>query len=421
MAAAVVVLGVVFVRKGTTKTSELPVYTLGAERMLAGEEVYRVSDEKPFTYPPFFALPFAPLGHVPLHPPRPWSKILAWFVVNAALLGWILGVVHRALAVPLAAAGGLRPVWFWTLTLTLAARHVSATLENQSHDLLVFGLVVAAAVAAARGAHTRAGAWVGLAAACKATPLLFAVGWVLQRRGRALLGMVAMGVVATLLPDLIAPRGDGQWWVEAWARTFLGGVSAAGTAAAEGAWTAGSELNQSLSGTLHRLVSPVEPNPARFVRDVALFEASPGQRAAVILIGRLLVLGAVIAAVWRRVDGAPARLGQAGAVVCGMVLLSPMSSKSHFCVLLLPLAYAVAVWGGAGRRDRWLACLLVFVFIAGTCTVKGLVGRALGGQLLALGAVTWTAVATLAATLRALHLERVATGTVEPAAAAAVG
>ena len=29
-------------------------------------------------------------------------------------------------------------------------------------------------------------------------------------------------------------------------------------------------------------------------------------------------------------------LGISGTVVCGMVLLSPMNGKVHFCVLLLP-------------------------------------------------------------------------------------
>ena len=41
-----------------------------------------------------------------------------------------------------------------------------------------------------RGRDGRAGAWVGVAAACKATPLLFAVPWAVQRRFLAGVGLV---------------------------------------------------------------------------------------------------------------------------------------------------------------------------------------------------------------------------------------
>ena len=53
----------------------------------------------------------------------------------------------------------------------------------------------------------------------------------------------------------------------------------------------------------------------------------------------LLGIGAVVAQLSALGQSIVERLGEAGLIACGMVLLSPMSSKSHFCVLLLPIAF----------------------------------------------------------------------------------
>lgn len=403
---ALLLLGALtFVRKGTRGTSELPVYTVGAQRMLRGEEIYRRSDAKPFTYPPFFALPFTVLGEVPMEAPRPWPAYVAWYLVNAAALLGIVALLHRRLV-----RGRVGAVPFWALCALLAGRHVTAVFENQSHDLLVFLLVVLGVEAWCRGRDRGAGGWFGIAAACKATPLLFALPLLLRRRWPALIGMAAALVVATLLPDLLAPRADGRLWVAAWVATFVADVSPGATASSAGAWTAGSVLNQSLSGTLHRLMTPVADQPQWFVFDAAVVDAGPGVRRAMTLLASAAVLALVG---WAAVVSARApatetevglrRLGVGAAVVCGMVLLSPMSSKSHFCVLLLPVAFCTAHVLG-GHRDGLLIGLGAGVALLGTATIKGLVGSRLGNWFLAHGSVTWTAALALVGTVRALQV-----------------
>ncbi len=91
------------------------------------------------------------------------------------------------------------------------------------------------------------------------------------------------------------------------------------------------------------------------------------------------------------------RLGEVAMIACGMVLLSPMSSKSHFCVLLLPVSFCAAAFLYRGRKLA-LGILLVAVFAVGTLSSKGLVGREIGQVLLACGSVTWTAMLCLVAT-----------------------
>lgn len=404
----VAVVGLVLsVRKGMDKTVELPVYSTGAQRMAAGEEIYRPTDLKPFTYPPFFAIPFMPLGEVPAEPPRPAAPFVVWYLVNFGALVWIMSIIHRHFVSARERDGPApRAAVFWILTTLLAARHITAVFENQSHDLLVFLLVALGIDAFSRRREGRAGAWVGVAAACKATPLLFCLPFVLQRRVVAMLSVLGALAAATLLPDLLFPRGDGGLWVIAWYETFLSGLKPGGTAKAEGAWTAHSFLNQSLSGTLCRLLS-VPERGGPFVQDVHLVDLGQQARSVVTLLSQLGVIGLLALAAWpgRSRQSSPSQLrlrrfGEGAAVLCGMVLLSPMSSKSHFCVLLFAMAFCVDRL--LRERSILLLGLLMAVFLLGTCTAKGLLGREIGNWFLAHGSVTWTALLMLVASTRVL-------------------
>lgn len=402
---AVVVAGAGLAQCLHKGTSELPVYVLGGERMAEGVEIYRTSDPKPFTYPPFFALPFVPwiwLGET--------AQRVVWYFVNLLALMWVVRVLQGVVA-PLLDPRARR--WFWIALAAVAGRHVLAVFENQSHDLLVTGCVVAAAAAWSRAQGLRAGAWAGLGAACKATPALFAVPFVLHRSGWAIFGAVLFGVGATLVPDLLLPRADGHLWVRAWIEVMLPGAKPGSSADLGGTWHAGSLLNQGLAGTLYRLTTPVAPTAdSRWAVNSALVVASPEVRKAITLAGQLTVLALVA---WACRPGAVrrvaisaqpiARLAQAGAVACGMVLLSPMSSKSHFAVLLVPLAAALVAWLRV-RRDLLLTVLLVGVFVLGTLLTKGLLGSRLGNVTLAYGSVTWTALLALLAALRAQRVAR---------------
>lgn len=381
-------------------TTELPVYVEGAARMAQGEPIYRKTDAKPFTYPPFFAVPFLPWISLEERQHR-----ALWYAVNVGALGGLLWLAWRIVR-DAATTPRARTV-FWLGMLALAGRHLSSVVENQSHDLLIALGVTAGVVAWRGGAALVAGALFGLAAACKATPLLFLLPLFFRREIGAVLALVGVACGATLLPDLLWPQAGGKLWVVSWFETFLSGLAAGGTATAEGAWTAGSFLNQSLSGTLHRLTTAVA-NESGFVRDVALADLAPEARKMVILGGQLAIVAWLAWLARRRAPGSGGsvieRVGVGAATACGMVLLSPMSSKAHFCVLLIPAAFCLRET--LVRRDRLLWCLLGAWALAGLLSMKGLVGTGLGNRLLAYGSVTWTTVLALAATARGLALVR---------------
>lgn len=396
---------------------ELPVYVMGGERMAEGAEIYRRgTDAKPFTYPPFAAVPFVPYARLP----GGWQAPV-WFGVNFVLLLAVLRWLHRHATAGRPGVGPARPRLAWALVALLAARHVFSVFENQSHDLLVFApsvLAIAGAGAMGRVRAFGSGAAAGMAAAIKATPLLFAEWFAIGRSWWALSGLGASALLLSLLPDWLWPRADGRSWAMAWYDVNLRGLSIGGTAKALGAWDAHSTLNQSLSGTLTRLFSTPMTTGKFVTPEVVIADLSPRGLRGVIHCGQAAVVAAIALGAWRArraalvADGfAPAdgdavrrhlALGAGGLVLCGMVLLSPQSSKAHFCVLLVPALFCVdrLLRGG---RDRLLWTLVVAAAVVGTGTVKGLLGTRAGNLALGAGAVTWSTALLLLASLRALR------------------
>lgn len=404
---------------------ELPVYVTGGERMAAGEPIYRRGTEgKPFTYPPFAAVPFVPFAAIP-----PDWQPAAWFTINYAILLLLLRWLDRWATAAGPGRGPARRWWFWVPTAVVGGRHVLSVFTNQSHDLLIAGLVALTAAAWCRGRST-AGVWAGLGAAVKATPLLFVGLFGLRGRWLALCALLAAAIGATLLPDFVFPRADGGAWWRSWYEVNLRPLEVGGAARALGAWNSHSVLNQSLSGALVRLFRPVEyPDPSFVVGgagEVLWFELPAAVVRGVTIALQLGVLALIAVGVRaaRRAVAAVAvaqrqvGLGEVAAFACGMVLLSPQSSKSHFCVWLFPVAF-VADFLLRSRRDAPALALALAAAVFGLLS-KELLGRQLGNLLLAWGNVTWSTVLLLLATVRCLTVAGRATAARPDAAARTV-
>lgn len=389
---------------------ELPVYVAGGERMAAGEEIYRRgSDKKPFTYPPFAAVPFVPFAKIDAE----WQPA-AWFAVNFVILLLLVRWLHAYAKTPRVAQGPPRLLWFWLVTAIVGGRHVTSVLTNQSHDLFLAGLVGLTAASWGRG-RALAGVWAGLGGAMKATPLLFVGLFSLRLRPVAVVLLLVAFVAATALPDFVFPRADGAHWWKAWYDVNLAGLEVGGAAAASGIWNAHSTLNQSLSGTLVRLFTPVGAEDVHTygkLGTVLLTELGPTAFKLVRWGAQLAVLGLItlgVRAAARRVrtakDAAAAQgevaLGEVALIACGMVLLSPMSSKSHFCVWLFPVAFVIDRLL-RGPRD-WLAGVLFASGAVVGLLAKDMLGRELGLRVLAWGNATWATVLFLAATVQCLR------------------
>jgi hypothetical protein len=204
-----------------------------------------------------------------------------------------------------------------------------------------------------------------------------------------------------LLPDLLYPNPDGTLWVQAWHSRFVAKVGIAEAPAVAGAWRQWNSLNQSLPGTLHRLFVPAlqsdGPTSAVIV---------PMSRTGL----RLLTIGLELAvAGWfawitfaRRSTRVAANdrsfeiLGQLGAALCAMLLLSPMSSTYHFCSLVVPMSFCVTFWVYRGR-DRIVGSVLAIQLFVSLLSAQDLVGPRLADALLEYGVLTADATLLLGA------------------------
>jgi hypothetical protein len=212
-------------------------------------------------------------------------------------------------------------------------------------------------------------------------------------------------VTATLLPDLIFPSRDGKPWALCWYENFVSKVAVAAAPEAGGAWARWDILNQSLPGTLYRLTARPQNTSQT---DVCVVPLSDSQLRFVTFAFEAFVVGIIGLAVWpRRIavwtdeQRSFATLGQFGVVLCGMLLLSPMSSKHHFCTLVVPIAFCV-VYVLFQHRDRVVLGGLAAVFLFGTLGAKDLVGDGIGNLLQACGSLAFCTLACLIASSWAL-------------------
>jgi alpha-1,2-mannosyltransferase len=384
------------------KPSMLPIYTTAAERIVHGKQIYRPDDHEAFAYPPAMVL-----LAMPLLPFSPLTRARVWCFVNLCLLEAILLLIAHMLWPTIAASGSGNgpnrcgrdiPAWLLPLVVAaLAGRFLISPLEYQSHDLIVFAFVMLAGCAMARQRDARAGAWAGLAAACKATPLLFLPLFCWQRRPRAAACFVAAALAATLFPP-----PEGRLWVAQWYDKFISKVHADAPAQAAGAWYSWNMLNQGLAATIYRLATPVESGGN--VLNVCVVQLSDVVRQRLTLGLELLVIGWLAWCTWPRrrpagLEPGLAAMSEVGMLVCAMLLLSPMSSSQHFAALLAPIAACATYWLYV-RRDRFIASVLLLVFVFGALAARDLLNHVLGRYAcwpLAVGCKTWIATALFVA------------------------
>ncbi len=361
LAAAVLLYYPRFVKRPDGMT----LFPLAAQCMLQGQPL--ASCAPAFTYPPafaFFMIPFTPL-------PMGLRNVL-WYAVLCGATVLSFRLCERLTLRDFPERFGERELLLLRmLTLVLGAKFVLSVFENQAYDVLVFLLVLAGLDGLTRGKDLEAAAGFALAAALKATPLLVLPYLALRRRWRAAALCLGLYAGLSLLPDLVfAQKGGPPGYFATWLRDIAGAVVARN--AAPQWWEGVNILNQSLRSLVFLLFSAAGslahfPTVLRVVLGgyalllVALLLRSGRMENPVLLDGSLLVIS--------------------------MVMLSPMSSKSHFVVLLLPYMALSAHAIAEPRYRRIGAGVLVVSFALTTLTSRDVAGRALSDFFLSRGCI----------------------------------
>ena len=337
------------------------VYLPAAIHLRAGENIFRDG----YVYPPFQAMLAAPFSCLSARAAR-----VLWACTNAAAMAVLLASAWRL-------SGGLsflgsesferREYWILALGLAAALGFVFDTITNGQTDVIIGALVIGGCLIATRGHRLVGAALIGLGAAAKCTPLLFAPYLFLKRRWGSAGILLAVAFIANLLPDLVAPASDGHSHLLDWGRNYLGAVL--GKTYVPGMWATGVEFNHSLAGMLNRLVAPEYLRAGWAISAITLLAI------AVVTIGRA-----------RATPVSETERFEIGMVLTFMLLLSPVSSKPHFCVLLIPawaLTREVLM-----RGDRFLGAIVFLSALCGLISNKDLVGRAIYDTLKWHGVIT---------------------------------
>lgn len=365
----------------STHHGGMSVFSLGGACMLRGETLWTCSPG--FSYPPFFAFVMIPFSFLP-----DWAGNLAWYGV---LIGTTYGSyrICETLTVRAFQVAREQLVWLRVFTLILSLKFVLAVLENQAYDVIVFFFVLVGLYGLSMNRTLLAASGLAVAVALKATPVLMLLYALLLRKWKVFALGVGLCAILSVLPDAFFPHSDPKagylyrWIVE----VAGGGLAGVQSEAHSGFFRGALYFNQSLRPLVYRLMG---------AGDVAWGDITA--RTEVILHFVYLAYGlAALAIILRSAKMEGAYLWGASVIVMSMVLLSPVSSKSHFIVLLLPHMVIVAYL--MKHREAWRTAvpLLCASFVMNTLTGRGFVGRELSIKMLSLGIITIGTLLLLAA------------------------
>jgi len=347
----------------------MTLYPIAAACMLNGQPMG--SCRPSFTYPPLFGFMMIPFVFLPM-----WLRNVLWYAV---LIGCTFGsfrlaesLVSQSLGIQFDKQERTR---FRLVSFALVLNFVLADLENQAYDVLVLLFLLIGLVGLTREKPIWSVIGFGLGAALKATPLLF-FPYILYRKGWKLFILcVLCYLTLSLLPDVFLSVDDGlttyygNWIRQVALQPFFAGDSGG----MPRFWEGENNLNQSLRAFVYRITLGIHIQqhfiPILYgVYGLCLlymlwvFSRSVELNNYVVLDGALLIIG--------------------------MLLLSPMSSKSHFVVLMLPFMVITAYMVTDQRLRTGLILASVLSCALNNLTSKDLVGRQLSVMAGYWGSVT---------------------------------
>jgi hypothetical protein len=309
-----------------------------------------------FTYPPIFAFLMLPLEPLPL-----WLRNLVWYLVT---LGATIGsfklseqIARRAIAVPLTA---MELAWLRLLVLVLSLKLVLAVFENQAYDALVLVFILLGLAALATGRELWSGAALAFAAALKATPLIFLPYLLWKRHFVAAAAFVVVFIVASYLPDMFFTPG-GYGYFNSWLREVAGASLGIDPGSAKFAfWSGANIMNHSLHGAVSL---NIDETTQRALHHAVLYAVDG---VFIVVVGTLLVLSP------RRRESIAL---DGSLLLIGMLMLSPMTSRSCYIDLLLPYTTVVTLGFRDSQTLNLGRAVLVASYALVTLTANDVVGE----------------------------------------------
>jgi alpha-1,2-mannosyltransferase len=336
----------------TRRMGDFRLYHQAAERIVAGEPIYRLEDPHRYLYAPVVTFVFVPLAFLPRLP-----AAILWYALTIALLLHSVRISERLVY----GASGRAPPGFRLVVLLCVLRFADNNLGHGQINVLLLWLVLVAYDAAARGRLWSAGFALAAAVFTKFFPLVFLLHLALARRWRFLgTTSVALGVL------FLAPA---LWWGDGYFDVL--GDWVAVLRAQAGHYDVANKINQSISAFTHRLFRPHAGGAPLAVLD-------PATVATITLALHVAALAALVHHSLFRRDRTAPPAGRDGEELALYLLYATVAShyswKYYFIDLLLPTV--VVFRRAAEGRQIGGAWILGLAFVANLLPGLRLFGKA---------------------------------------------
>ncbi len=372
---ALFIASAAYYRRFISSASGLAMYPHGAQCLL-DNQTFLACDWQ-FTYPPAFAFVMIPFVPMPM-----WLRELIWYAITIGATVGSFNLAERLTARLFSDRFSAKElVWVRAITIVLSIKFVLAVMENQGYDALSLIFILYGLVAVAEDRNIAGGASLGFATAIKATPLIFLPYLLFKRRFVAAGAFVVVLLIASYAPDMFfTPAGSVEGYFSTWLHQ-VAGASAVGIdpkSAKLGFWTGFNAMNHSLHGTVALHIDEYhEPNLFKIVVYLLdlIFIAIAGAMIALRKPSRDMIA----------IDGS--------ILLIGMLMLSPMTSRSHYIFLILPYTTLVMVML-RDQTTRWIGIAVLAVsFFFLTLTSNDVIGKKISDwaylhSFLVIGALT---------------------------------
>jgi hypothetical protein len=367
-----ILMGIPAILHGTSEWSIC--FVKAAHRLRVGESIYGTDGYVylPYVYPPFSAFLALPFSFIP----PPWSRFIWYLICVVCLcvmtkLSWDLSGGKTAAE---SAKSPARENAVFLLGCAVAIRFAFNAISHLQTDLLLDALLLLGLLALVQSRFALAGSYWGLSAAFKGPPLLLVLYLLWRRKFVAAFLMVAVTVGVNLLPNLVsAPSGGGLWltqWVRSYAKPF-------GRDDTPGNWYNDIKNNQSIAGAVNRWVGTIPVHTSSKINAVPRHDGPSVLIMKILtMAGDLIVFLLLIVALFAR-DAARGSVSHSfvsrQVLECAMffmltLLLSPMASRTHFGIMILP-AFCVAR-DAIYSRDRFSWALLLVALICSLVSIN---------------------------------------------------
>ena len=335
-----------------------PFYAAAGRCILRGEPLLACLPA--FPYQPVLAVFVVPLSFLPVVLER-----ALWYLI---CVGSLVITVRFAEAVAErlypGATRGANLFWLRAIVLVTCAKHIIDVLAYASHDPLALALITFATWALFIGREAVGGAWLAVAAAIRASPLIFLPYLVLKRRFLACLAFVATFLALSFLPDMIgAVHGTHTGYLADWVRQIVSPAMVPGTSTKLvfwDIWNGQNLFNQSLRGLVNRFA----PGPVFGLSPTAILIAVDGL---FVLLLAVLLITSPRRKEYVAIDSA--------VLLIAMLVLSPMTSRYHYIFVLPPVIFVTAATIADPRMSKLGTCVLVLSFLLRAGTSNDLAGQ----------------------------------------------